>query len=162
MCGKPVWPTLVKSLTTVIINILQALRESQMSCVRLQTNLLQKPIEKTLICSSGFIFDNHPIQNDIYSHYFQWCQTNFKSDWHVLYPYAGFNMKVLHLPLSSTIIVCKTKSICIFKSHWRSWVAQFFLIFFYKMFHPKSTAMWSSLKFFFEDIIKYLSSWKLR
>jgi hypothetical protein len=50
-------------------NILQALRESQMSCAI--TNLLLKLIEKTLICSSGSIFDNHPIQNDIYTHYFQ-------------------------------------------------------------------------------------------
>jgi hypothetical protein len=71
-------------------------------------------------------------------------------------------MKVLHLSLSSTIIVCKTnESICIFSSviEDHAWVAIFFWIFFHTIFNPKSMAMWNSLKKF-ENYYKILVIFK--
>jgi hypothetical protein len=66
-------------ITNSKLQMSSVITNSKLQMSSVITNWLQKPIEKTSICcSSDSIFDNHPIENDIYTHYFWWCQTNFK------------------------------------------------------------------------------------
>lgn len=158
--GKQVWPTLVRSLTTVIIIFYKHL-ESRKCRMRLQIscrNQLKKPrfvlVVPFLITTQCKMTSTHTIFDDVKpilkfgsTHVVPVCKVQHESITSplIINNYSLQNKwEYLHFQVSLKIMSCK-----------------FFWNFFLKMFNPKSMAMWSFLNFF-EDIVKYLSSLKLR